>query len=104
MNKFHSNGTEDKPTESPEAQFQYQRAYFLTKDLRDQLYTYSTEQINQIKTQSVLVQRASATASSLSELASSSYGAAQSRVHSLSDTMVAELQKVQVRLGPLKPN
>ncbi|EIW54800.1 lipid droplet-associated perilipin protein [Trametes versicolor FP-101664 SS1] len=101
VNKFHSNGTEDKPTESPEAQFQYQRAYFLTKDLRDQLYTYSTEQINQIKTQSVLVQRASATASSLSELASSSYGAAQSRVHSLSDTMVAELQKVQASTAAL---
>ncbi|CDO71039.1 hypothetical protein BN946_scf184844.g43 [Trametes cinnabarina] len=95
VNKLHPNGAADKHAETPEAQFQYQRAYFLTKELRDQLLTYSTEQINQIKAQSALVQRASATAHSLTELASSSYGAAQSRVHALSDTMVAELQKVQ---------
>ncbi|KAH9848713.1 lipid droplet-associated perilipin protein [Lenzites betulinus] len=101
VNKFHSSGTADKPAETPEAQFQYQRAYFLTKDLRDQVLSYSTEQINQIKTQSVLVQRASATAHSLSELASTSYGAAQSRVHTLSDTMVAELQKVQASTAAL---
>uniref|UniRef100_A0AAD7TYP4 Lipid droplet-associated perilipin protein n=1 Tax=Trametes cubensis TaxID=1111947 RepID=A0AAD7TYP4_9APHY len=102
VNKLHSNGNADKPAEPPaEAKFQYQRAYFLTKELRDQVLTYSTEQINQIKTQSVLVQRASATAQSLSELASSSYGAAQSRVHALSDTMLAELQKVQASTAAL---
>ncbi|KAI0765874.1 lipid droplet-associated perilipin protein [Trametes elegans] len=101
VSKFHANGTADKAPEAPEAQYQYQRAYFLTKELRDQLYTYSTEQINQIKTQNVLVQRASATAHSLSELASTSYDAAQSRVHALSDTMLAELQKVQASTAAL---
>ncbi|KAI8974860.1 lipid droplet-associated perilipin protein [Trametes punicea] len=101
VNKLHSNGAADKPAETPEAKFQYQRAYFLTKELRDQLLTYSTEQINQIKTQSVLVQRASATAQSLSELASNSYGAAQSRVNALSDTMLAELKKVQASTAAL---
>ncbi|KAI0641365.1 lipid droplet-associated perilipin protein [Trametes meyenii] len=101
VSKLHTNGTADKPADAPEPQYQYQRAYFLTKELRDQLYTYSTEQINQIKTQSVLVQRASATAHSISELASSSYGAAQSRVHTLSDTMLTELQKVQTSTAAL---
>ncbi|KAI0365811.1 lipid droplet-associated perilipin protein [Pilatotrama ljubarskyi] len=101
VNKLHPNGTADKPAETPDAKYQYQRAYFLSKELRDQLLTYSTEQINQIKAQSVLVQRASATANSLSDLASSSYGAAQSRVHALSDTMVAELQKVQASTAAL---
>ncbi|KAI9062098.1 lipid droplet-associated perilipin protein, partial [Trametes sanguinea] len=101
VNKLHPNGTADKPAETPEGQFQYQRAYFLTKELRDQLLTYSTEQINQIKTQNALVQRASATAQSISELASSSYGAAQSRVHLLSDNMLSELQKVQASTAAL---
>ncbi|KAI0628605.1 lipid droplet-associated perilipin protein [Trametes polyzona] len=103
VSKLHPNGTAaDKPAEAAEAaQYQYQRAYFLTKELRDQLLTYSTEQINQIKAQSALVQRASATAHALTELASSSYGAAQSRVHTLSDTMVSELQKVQASTAAL---
>ncbi|KAI0667254.1 lipid droplet-associated perilipin protein [Trametes maxima] len=101
VSKLHANGAADKPADVPEPQYQYQRAYFLTKELRDQLYTYSTEQINQIKTQSVLVQRASSTAHSISELASSSYGAAQSRVHTLSDTMLTELQKVQTSTAAL---
>ncbi|KAI0331779.1 lipid droplet-associated perilipin protein [Cubamyces sp. BRFM 1775] len=95
VNKLHSNASADKPAEAPaEAKFQYQRAYFLTKELRDQVLTYSTEQINQIKTQT-------RSSSSLSELASTSYGAAQSRVHALSDTMLAELQKVQASTAAL---
>ena len=48
----------------------------------------------------MLLQRAQATAQSLSDLASSSYGAAQTRVHALSDTMLSELHKVQVRSVP----
>lgn len=96
VKQLQPNGTADKPSESPEAKYQYQRAYYLSKELRDQILTYSTEQVNQIKAQSVVLQRASATAQSLSELASSSYGAAQSRVHTLSDNMLSELQKVQV--------
>ncbi|EJF56776.1 hypothetical protein DICSQDRAFT_93091 [Dichomitus squalens LYAD-421 SS1] len=102
VNKVQPNGTPDKPTEVPaEAKFQYQRAYYLSKELSDQLLTYSTEQINQIKAQSAILQRASATAQSLSDLASSSYGAAQARVHSLSDTMLSELQKVQASTAAL---
>lgn len=83
------------PAEAPK--FQYQRAYAISKGLSDQLYTYSTEQVNQLKAQSVLVQKAADAAHKVSEVASTSYGAAQDRVHGLSDTMVQELQKVQVR-------
>lgn len=57
---------------------------------------YSAEQIQQIREQNALVQRAAATAQSFTELATSSYDAAQVRVHALSDTMLVELQKVQV--------
>ena len=96
MKQLQPSGSADKPAEAPEAKYQYQRAYDLSKELRDQLYTYSSEQINQIKTQNVVLQRASATAQSLSELASTSYGAAQTRVHALSDNMLSELHKVQV--------
>ncbi|OBZ67702.1 Perilipin-2 [Grifola frondosa] len=91
----------EPPAGSPDAKYQYQRAYILSKDLRDQLLTYSTEQINQIKAQSVLVQRASATAESISSLATNSYGAAQVKVQGLSDTMLSELQKIQASTAAL---
>jgi len=92
VNKIHPNGASEP---MPDAQFQYQRAYNLSKELSDQLRTYSAEQINQLKTQNALVKRASETANDLSQLASTSYGTAQVKVHALSDTMLAELQKIQ---------
>ena len=100
VKQLQPNGTADKTVEAPETKYQYQRAYYLSRDFSDQLLTYSTEQINQIKAQSVVLQRAQATAQSLTDLASSSYGAAQSRVHALSDTMLSELHKVQVSFVP----
>lgn len=60
------------------------------------MYTFSTEQINQIKTQNVYVQRATEAAHNVSEVASNSYGAAQEKVQAVSDVMLQELQKVQV--------
>lgn len=60
------------------------------------MYSYSTEQINQIKAQNAIVQRASEAAQKVSAVASSSYGAAQEKVHTLSDVMLQELHKVQV--------
>jgi hypothetical protein len=98
VKKIHSTtGTPEStsPTEPPK--YQYQRAYALSKDLRDQLYTFSAEQINQIKNQNALVKRATEAAQQVSAVASSSYGAAQEKVHSVSDVMLQELQKVQVR-------
>ena len=98
MKKIHSTtGTPEStsPTEPPK--YQYQRAFALSKELSDQLYTFSAEQINQIKNQNVLVRRATEAAQQVTAVASSSYGAAQERVHSVSDVMLQELQKVQVR-------
>lgn len=97
VNKVHSrtgSPTETSPSEPP--QYQYQRAFALSKDLSDQLYSYSTEQINQLKAQNALVQKAAEAAQKVSAVASTGYGAAQERVHGLSNTMVQELQKVQV--------
>ncbi|KAI0070836.1 hypothetical protein K474DRAFT_1669662 [Panus rudis PR-1116 ss-1] len=102
VHKIHS--TTGSPVESPTSErpkYQYQRALVLSKELKDQLYTYSTEQINQIKSQSVLVQRASETAQKVSALASTSYGVAQDKVHALSDVMVQELQRVQASTATL---
>ena len=101
VKQLQPSGSADKaPAQTPEAKYQYQRAYYLSREVSDQLLSYSTEQINQIKAQSVVLQRAQATAQSLTDLASSSYGAAQSRVHALSDTMLSELHKVQVSFIP----
>lgn len=89
------------PTEEKEQpKYQYQRAFALSKDLSDQLRTFSAEQINQITTQNALVKRATEAAQQVSAVASTSYGAAQERVHAMSDVMLQELQKVQVSLLP----
>lgn len=102
VNKIHS--TTGSTTSSPEQkpigetpQFQYQRVFALSKDLSDQLLSFSSEQINQIKAQNAYVQSAVAAAQRVSEVASTSYGAAQEKVQAVSDVMLQELQKVQVR-------
>lgn len=99
VNKISPNGTVEHQT--AEGQFQYQRALAISKGLGDHLYVYSQEQINQIKEQSVLVQRATETAHNLSAAASNGIGAAQTRVHTLSDTMLSELQKIQAQTAQL---
>ncbi len=99
VKKVHS--TAGTPVEAPKEgeapKFQYQRAYALSKDLSDQLLSFSSEQINQIRNQNVYVQRAAEAAHHVSEVASTSYGAAQEKVHAVSDVLLHELHKVQVR-------
>ncbi|KAL4261646.1 Lipid droplet-associated perilipin protein [Pleurotus pulmonarius] len=89
------NGSEAGPSTPPDAKYQYQRALALSRTLTGRAYVYSGEQIKHLQTQSVLVNRAMETAHSISELASSSLSTAQTRVHTLSDSMVLELQKIQ---------
>ncbi|KAI0918328.1 hypothetical protein AcV5_002341 [Taiwanofungus camphoratus] len=102
VNKLHPNGsTEQTAAPAAEAKYQYQRAYALSRDLSDHLRTYSTEQINQLKTQNILVQRATETSQTLGVLASTSYGTAQMKVQALSDTMLAELQRIQASTAAL---
>ncbi|KAJ7117692.1 hypothetical protein C8R44DRAFT_626767 [Mycena epipterygia] len=69
-----------------DTQYQYQRVYVLSKNVTGQLYLYSN--------QTVLVQRASQTADSITALAST----ANSRIHALSDSLLAELQRLQSSL------
>jgi len=95
VNRLHPNGSAEPAASTPDAKFQYQRAYYLSKELSDQLRTYSAEQINELKAHNALVKRASETAHDLSQLASTSYGTVQVKVQALSDTMLAELQKIQ---------
>lgn len=57
MGKLQSKNGDEAP-KSPstaEAQYQYQRAFALSKDFREQLYYYSSDQLKQIEKQSVLV-------------------------------------------------
>ncbi|KAG5650929.1 hypothetical protein H0H81_010504 [Sphagnurus paluster] len=89
------NNSEAGPSTPPDAKYQYQRALALSKTLKDNLYVYSNEQIKQLQAQNVLVQRATETAQSITNVASSSITSAQSRIHNLSDTMLVELQKLQ---------
>ncbi|KIK05083.1 hypothetical protein K443DRAFT_675376 [Laccaria amethystina LaAM-08-1] len=88
------NSSEAGPS-NPDTKYQYQRALALSQTVKDNIYTYSAEQIKQLQAQSVLAQRATETAQSITTLASSSISSAQSRIHALSDNMVSELQKLQ---------
>jgi len=93
VNKLNGDGTPS--SEAPKTDFQYQRALALSKSLTENLYVYSAEHIKELHAQNVLVQRATQTAHTITELASSSLTTAQARIHSLSDTMLQELQKLQ---------
>jgi hypothetical protein len=86
------------PTDS---KYQYQRAYNLSRNLTGNLYVYSNEQLKQLQAQNSLVHKATETAQSITAIASSSYTNAQTRIHGLSDKMLAELQKVQATTASL---
>ncbi|THH03165.1 hypothetical protein EW145_g6478 [Phellinidium pouzarii] len=87
--------------EPPKDTFQYQRAYRLSLGLKDTLYIFTGEQIKQIQEHNVIVQRATATAQSISSALSTSYSAAFARVHALSDTMLTELNNLQASAATL---
>ncbi|KAJ7712732.1 hypothetical protein B0H16DRAFT_1342053 [Mycena metata] len=70
-----------------ETQYQVQRVYVLSTNVTRQLYDYSN--------QTVVVQRASQTADSITALAST----ANTRIHALSDSLLAELQRLQSSLA-----
>jgi len=96
VNKVGSeSGTSSPTSTSSECQYQYQRVYAISKHLKDDLYVYSSEHLKQLQQQNVLVQKAIETANSIQALASASITGAQSRIHALSDSMLAELQKLQ---------
>ncbi|KAJ3501674.1 hypothetical protein NLJ89_g9233 [Agrocybe chaxingu] len=65
------NPSEAGPSSPPDAKYQYQRAMALSKTLGDNLYVYSNEQLKHLQAQSVLAQKASETAHSISTVASS---------------------------------
>ncbi len=106
-------GTEENSSET-DSKYQIQRAYALSLGLKDQILDYSNSQLQQLQNNSVLVyvqfsfsafsldkslhprQRATETAKNIQNVASSSVVAAQAKVGVLSDTMVSELQKIQV--------
>jgi hypothetical protein len=108
VTRLNSN-SEAGPSTQPDAKYQYQRALALSKTIFD----YSNDQVKQLHAQSVIMyvttsvlainnlsflvfsQRATETAQSITQLASSSITTASTRIHSLSDTMLVELQKLQ---------
>ncbi|KAI9509281.1 hypothetical protein F5148DRAFT_1189124 [Russula earlei] len=96
-------GTQGNSSQT-ESKYQYQRAYALSRDLKDQILDYSNAQLQQLQSSSLLVQRATETAKSIQVVASSSVLAAQQKVSSLSDTMVSELQKIQAATSTLPTN
>ncbi|KAH9998650.1 hypothetical protein BJV77DRAFT_940445 [Russula vinacea] len=96
-------GTEENSSQT-ESKYQYQRAYALSRELKDQILDYSNTQLHQLQSSSVLVQRATETAKNIQNAASSSVVAAQAKVSTLSDTMVSELQKIQAATAALPSN
>lgn len=88
-------GASSPTSPSAECQYQYQRALNLSKHLKGNLYVYSAEHLKQLQQQSVLVQKAMVTANSIQDLASTSLSQAQAHIHTLSDSMLQELQKLQ---------
>ncbi|KAH7877835.1 uncharacterized protein C8R40DRAFT_1224025 [Lentinula edodes] len=96
VNRIDSNTQENGTSADKEAHVsQYSRALELSVRLRDQLQSYSNEQITQLQAHSVLVQRATETARSLSTTASSSLSNVQAKLHAVSENMIAELGKLQ---------
>ncbi|TFY74172.1 hypothetical protein EWM64_g9840 [Hericium alpestre] len=89
LHKYEEGSAPSTPSVNGDAKFQYQRAFALSKDLKDTLYVFSNDQLNQLQSQNALVQRATETAHHIAELASSSIVAAQARAHSLSDVMAS---------------
>ncbi|KAJ7625507.1 hypothetical protein FB45DRAFT_750967 [Roridomyces roridus] len=70
-----------------ETQYQYQRVYILSRNVTGQLYDYSN--------QTLIVQRASGLADSIVAIATS----ANKSIHSLSDSLIAELGRLQTSLA-----
>ncbi|KAH8108779.1 hypothetical protein DFH11DRAFT_1631296 [Phellopilus nigrolimitatus] len=87
--------------DTPKDTYQYQRAYRLSLDLKDTITVFTGEQIKQIQEHNILVQRATATAQTISVTLSTSYDAATARVHALSDTMLSELHSLQASAAAL---
>ncbi|KAF9446037.1 lipid droplet-associated perilipin protein [Macrolepiota fuliginosa MF-IS2] len=82
----------DEPGPSaPDAKYQYQRALALTRDL----YGYSNDQLKHLQAHSNILHRATTIAHSITDQGTPKMANAQDRVHQLSDTMLAELQKLQ---------
>ncbi|KAH9836408.1 uncharacterized protein C8Q71DRAFT_708411, partial [Rhodofomes roseus] len=87
-------------TPGPLQRFALIRAYALSRELSDQLRTYSTRQLNQLKTHNMLVKRASKTAHDLSTIARATTPpneryAPVLPMHTLSNTMLTELHPVR---------
>ncbi|KAJ3881468.1 lipid droplet-associated perilipin protein [Lentinula edodes] len=95
VNRIDSSTQENGTSADKEAVSQYSRALELSVRLRDQLQSYSNEQMTQLQAHSVLVQRATETARSLSTTASSSLSNVQAKLHAVSENMIAELGKLQ---------
>ncbi|KAJ4480380.1 hypothetical protein C8J55DRAFT_512594 [Lentinula edodes] len=96
VNRIDSSIQENGTSAGKEAHVsQYSRALELSVRLRDQLQSYSNEQMTQLQAHSLLVQRATETARSLSNTASSSLSNVQAKLHAVSENMIAELGKLQ---------
>jgi len=89
---IHRLNTDVAPTNASESKYQYQRALAISKDLTVHIYDYSNDQLKSIGTQ---LQRATETAQSITNLATSSISNGKNRIHTLSDNMLSELQKLQ---------
>ncbi|KAJ3910959.1 hypothetical protein F5877DRAFT_73537 [Lentinula edodes] len=102
VNRIDSGTQENGTSADKEAHVsEYSRALELSVRLRDQLQSYANEQMTQLQAHSVLVQRATETARSLSNTASSSLSNVQAKLQAVSENMIAELGKFQSQAASL---
>ncbi|KAK7022839.1 hypothetical protein VNI00_016920 [Paramarasmius palmivorus] len=98
VSKLNSNPNTPSSESGREAKYQYQRAYDLSKILRNELQVYSNEQFKELQNHSALVHRATETAHSIVSAANASAAQAQARVQALSDTMITQIHSLQSQL------
>ncbi|KAG2056010.1 hypothetical protein BDR06DRAFT_953426 [Suillus hirtellus] len=94
-NISNESGASSPSSASSDSQYQYQRAINVSKHLKDHLYVYSSEHLKQVQQQSVLVQRATDTANSISALASNQFNNAQNAFYGVAHNLLSEMQKIQ---------
>ncbi|KAF8261457.1 hypothetical protein EI94DRAFT_1745984 [Lactarius quietus] len=94
-------GTQEGSSKT-ESQYQYQRAYALSRDLKEQILDYSSAQLQQLQNSRALVQRATETAKSIQNLASTGVNAAQTKLQKVQAATAALPSNLQASFKPVQ--
>ncbi|KAG6816316.1 hypothetical protein H0H87_007002 [Tephrocybe sp. NHM501043] len=82
-----TSNSEAGPSTPPDAKYQYQRALALSRTLKDNIIVLSSEQLQQIRDQHAILQRAADAAKAINELAATSAASASNQIHKAEQTI-----------------